>query len=369
MLQVGHSFVSELLHRNDHDYYFILSSLLRKNFPGYDDSNRFITYDVKPSVLLSLTGKEKKLNAIFERINPDVVFSVFGPTYWKPTCPHVCGYAKAGYFYPDSPFIQRMPLLRKMKLLLLKKLHMHDFSHFNQALVTETTDAANRLSSLLPSKMVHVVSNTYNQIFEQPDRWDESVSLPEFDGITMLSITANYRHKNLDVIPRVISYLKEYHPLLKFRFVLTLNRSDYRSIEEEHASHILFLGQVSIYQCPSLYKQSDFMFMPTLLECFSATYPESMKMGVPILTSNMPFARDVCGDAAIYFDPLLPQSIGEAIYSLAASEELRSEMVERGQKRLASFENSNSRAQEYIEILENIYETDHSKSKDRRNLS
>jgi glycosyltransferase involved in cell wall biosynthesis len=361
VLQVGHSFVSQLLNQNDHDYYIVLSSLLRKDFPEMEDGPRFITYDVKPSVFLSLTGREKKLDALVESIQPDVVFSVFGPAYWKPKCPHVSGYAKAAYFYPDSPFIQSMPIRKKIRLLLLRTLHMHDFKRFNQALVVETNDAARRLESLIPSKKVFVVSNTYNQVFDHPELWDDTLNLPDFEGITLLSITANYPHKNLSVIPGVISYLKEHYPALKFRFVLTLNRNDYRSVDEEQARHILFLGPVSIHQVPSLYKQSDLMFMPTLLECFSATYPESMRMSVPILTSDMPFARDVCGDAALYFDPLSIQSIGEAIHSLASSEALRSEMVERGQLRLSTFETFKTRAQKYIELLETSYEANHSK--------
>ena len=103
------------------------------------------------------------------------------------------------------------------------------------------------------------------------------------------------------------------------------------------------------------------MFMPTLLECFSATYPESMRMSVPILTSDMPFATDVCGDAALYFDPLSPKSIGDAIHSLASSEALRAELAEKGQLRLSTLETSLTRAQKYIDILETSYEANHSK--------
>jgi len=104
------------------------------------------------------------------------------------------------------------------------------------------------------------------------------------------------------------------------------------------------------------------MFMPTLLECFSATYPEAMKMGIPIVTSDLPFARSICGDAAVYFDPMSPQSIGEAIYSLANNNSLYKEYIARGWKQLLTFESAKTRAQKYIEILEKLYEADHSKS-------
>ena len=357
VLQVAHSFVMELLQRSDHDYYFIFSTGLIKDLPDYikEDKVRYFIHDVKPSLYKLLTGRNKVLDHIFSKVNPDIVFSLFGPTYWNPRSKHICGYAKASYFYPDSPFIQKLPLFRRLKLLFLKQFHMNDFKKFNDVLITETNDASTRLMGLLPSKRVFTVSNTYNQIFEQPDKWDHSHKLNSFDGITLLSITANYRHKNLSIIPDVIKYLNVKYPDFKYRFVLTLKENELNLSDESIRKHIISLGKVTIYQCPPLYQNADFMFMPTLLECFSATYPEAMKMNVPILTSDMPFAKDVCADAAIYFNPLSPESIGEAIYSLANNPQLVTEQKQRGQERLKTFNSSQSRAQQYIDILEQTY--------------
>lgn len=363
VLQVGHSFVSELLNRSDHDYYFIISTELRKFFGENDvgKKDNFFIYDVKPSVFLSLTGKEKSLNSIMEQINPDAVFTVFGPTYWKPACLHVSGFAKPSYIYTDSPFIERMPVMAKLKLAILKRLHLYDFKNFNNALVTETADASDRLKGILPSKTVYTVSNTYNQVYDQPGLWDRSIDLPDFDGITLLSITANYLHKNLGIIPGVISYLNDKYPSFKFRFVLTLNSEDFNHLDDNQRKHIIFLGRVSIYQCPKLYMESDFMFMPTLLECFTATYPEAMKMKVPILTSDLSFARDICDDAAVFFNPVSAGDIAEKIYSLAGNKELQAKLTERGEERLKTFNSSGSRADKYIKILEKLYETNNSK--------
>jgi len=244
VLQVAHSFVSELLQRSDHDYYFIFSSALKKDLQTCitEDFGRFFIYDVKPSVFLSLTGHEKKLNVILSEITPDIIFSMFGPTYWNPKCLHLCGYAKASYFYPDSPYIQNMPLSSKFRLFILKKLHLYDFKHFNQGLVTETTDASYRLQHLLPEKKVFTVSNTYNQVFDNPDTWDTSLRLPVFEGITLLSITANYKHKNLSVVPDVIDYLTEKYPAFKFRFVFTLNEGDIKHLDAKSRNYISFLA-------------------------------------------------------------------------------------------------------------------------------
>ncbi len=363
-LQVAHSLVNELMKRTDHDYYFIFSSLLRRDFQDYkaEDTIHFHTYDVAPTLLKALSGRDKILDSLVTKIKPDIVFSVFGPTYWKPRCLHVCGFAKPGFVYTDSPFIQKMPVNRKLRHQFLRLFQMNDFKNFNDALITETNDASNRLSKILPSKTIYTVSNTYNQVFDQPEKWDLAVRPYDFDGITMLSITANYRHKNLSVIPEVITYLSNKYPSFKFRFVLTLRKGEMDIMDEKILKHLVFLGRVTIYQCPILYTESDLMFMPSLLECFSATYPEAMKMETPILTSDMPFARDVCQDAAIYFDPLSPESIGEAIYRLSTNKALMSELKLKGQNRLSHFNNSKTRTQKYIEILEKTYETNHSKS-------
>ena len=77
--------------------------------------------------------------------------------------------------------------------------------------------------------------------------------------------------------------------------------------------------------------------MPTLLESFSGTYVEAMYHGKPILTSEIDFARDICGDAAIYFDPLDANSLLNTISSLHENQALRNAKVETGHKRLDGF--------------------------------
>lgn len=96
------------------------------------------------------------------------------------------------------------------------------------------------------------------------------------------------------------------------------------------------------------------MFHPSLLECFSAAYPEAMKMNVPILASDLSFARGICGDAACYFDPTSPESAGEAIYRLGEDEELRKRLITAGKEKLKQFDTAESRADKYLEILNSL---------------
>jgi len=92
------------------------------------------------------------------------------------------------------------------------------------------------------------------------------------------------------------------------------------------------------------------MFLPTLLECFSASYVEAMKMKKPIITSDMGFARTVCDDAAIYFDPMDANDITAKIIKLVLSVELQNKLIETGLERLKMFGTAKERAKHYLDI-------------------
>lgn len=93
------------------------------------------------------------------------------------------------------------------------------------------------------------------------------------------------------------------------------------------------------------------MFLPTLLECFSASYAESMRMDVHILISDLPFARGLCGNAAEYCDPLSPQSIVDKIIKLQDIKR-KAELIELGHKLLKEFNTVKDRADKYIQIIQ-----------------
>jgi glycosyltransferase involved in cell wall biosynthesis len=94
------------------------------------------------------------------------------------------------------------------------------------------------------------------------------------------------------------------------------------------------------------------MFLPTLLECFSASYAEAMQLNKPIITSDMGFAHTVCKDAALYVNSMDADDIASKIIELSTSYELQQDLVSKGVKRLEVFGSSHDRAKRYLEICE-----------------
>ena len=195
------------------------------------------------------------------------------------------------------------------------------------------------------------VSGYYNQVYDRPAEWDNSIEFPEFDGITLLTIAANYPHKNLKIIPPLIHYMHEHYPEIKFRIVLTIKEEELIGVDQLVKQHVIFLGGVNITQCPHMYEQSDIMFMPSLLECFSATYAEAMRMKLPILVPDLGFASVLCKNAALYYDALNVVSLGEALYELCTNAELRERLVKNGVEQLKEFNNYEQRAKKLLDIL------------------
>ena len=70
--------------------------------------------------------------------------------------------------------------------------------------------------------------------------------------------------------------------------------------------------------------------MPTLLESFSGTYVESMFHKKPIITSDLDFAKAVCDNSAIYFNPLDEADILEKNLKVFNNDKIEKSMIEAG---------------------------------------
>jgi len=62
-----------------------------------------------------------------------------------------------------------------------------------------------------------------------------------------------------------------------------------------------------------------------------------MACGCPVVVSNVSALPEVCGDAALYVDPNDTQSIAAGMQRVLSDETLRSDLIERGLRRVKNF--------------------------------
>lgn len=301
-------------------------------------------FHVFPSSPARSTTERLRLRSLERTIAPDAVFTVFGPAYVRFLAPHLLGCAMPWVTHPTSLAFRTIPTLLGRFGRFCRSRYASYWLRQADAWVTETETSRQGMQSRLgiPVATIGVVANTCAQhYFDEPGA--PSCPGPN-DPLRMLSFAASYPHKCLELIPDVAARLSRRWPGRPFEFVLTLPMDDpawgrilRRSLELGVAAHVRNVGTVSVVDGPALYRSCQLSFLPTVLETFSATYPESMAMGLPIVTSDLDFAHDICGDSAVYFTPRNATAAADAIAELLQDPKRWQRLIDCGRQRLSSF--------------------------------
>jgi glycosyltransferase involved in cell wall biosynthesis len=85
------------------------------------------------------------------------------------------------------------------------------------------------------------------------------------------------------------------------------------------------------------YAGATALVLPSLYEGFGIPVVEAMRCGCPVIASETSSLPEVGGEAAVYCDPLEPESLAAAMRRVAEDSALRTEMTMRGQKQAALF--------------------------------
>ncbi|MGI9360321.1 MAG: glycosyltransferase [Parasphingorhabdus sp.] len=134
-------------------------------------------------------------------------------------------------------------------------------------------------------------------------------------GITDASLklfypSAVYPHKNHELI---FQYAKEEADNGEgVEISLTCDRSDH----QPQSKALKFLGRLDPSGMQNAYSVTDALLFPSLEESYGLPLIEAMTVGLPILCADKPYARSICADQAIYFDPKSTVSLRNAISQL-----------------------------------------------------
>ena len=349
-IQVAKSILEELKNNPENQYFVFLSSFVKKELIGisFEKNFKFYTFSISPSKILTRRNINKRFYELEKKIDPDLVYTVFGPSYWRPKSIHICGFADGWCYNPETIAFSNLTLAEKIKIKLLIKYKNYHIKKSTNHLVVETNIAKKNIIKFLdyPSSNIHVIGNTCSDVYDK--YIPNSIKSNSYN---LFTLSAYYSSKNLEIINEVSKILKDKSEKL-FQFYLTINDDIFMQKFGDN-DRVFNLGPQPIENGPKLYDKYDALFLPTLLETFSASYPEAMKMKKPIVTSDLEFARDVCGDAAIYFDPMDPNDIAEKII-YTFNPEIQENLIKNGQNRLNKLETSKSRKVKYLKVFKDI---------------
>jgi len=107
-------------------------------------------------------------------------------------------------------------------------------------------------------------------------------------------------------------------------------------------ANVTFLGRVSDDDLASLLRSALCLAFPSLTEGFGLPLVEAMAIGCPVVASDRPSLREVCGTAGLLASPTDPEAWLDRFRSLATSEDRQEECRQRGLEQVKRFSWSDS---------------------------
>jgi glycosyltransferase involved in cell wall biosynthesis len=273
-----------------------------------------------------------RLRRIEQEFRPDVTFTVFGPAYFRASSPHLVGFALPNLIYPREGNFDgwRTKIADALRRRLFKRA---------DHLVVETESAKRRLAELLglsPDR-ISVVGNSVNPVLH-----DFTPTPISHDANAVLVPSTYYPHKNLEIVPRVAQALKALGgPCITFQLTLAPESAEWRAIAGQSESlgigeMVTTLGVLRLDALAAAYRRARLVFLPTLREVSTAVYPEAFHFRRPLVTSDLDFARELCGDAAEFVPSREAQATAEILRSLLGDQRRTEALIEAGDRQLVT---------------------------------
>jgi glycosyltransferase involved in cell wall biosynthesis len=86
-----------------------------------------------------------------------------------------------------------------------------------------------------------------------------------------------------------------------------------------------------------VYRSADVYVTPAYAESFAHPLVEAMSSGLPVVASDLPVHREICGAAGLYFQRFSPEDLAQRILAVASSSELAGRLRQAGSERASAF--------------------------------
>lgn len=128
-------------------------------------------------------------------------------------------------------------------------------------------------------------------------------------SLKLIYPAAGYPHKNHALLYQLDSLAK--WPIQQL--TLTIDRI---ANPAPHLSWVKCSGFLSPPDMIRAYSEVDALLFLSKEESYGFPLVEAIFVGLPIVCPDLPYARTLCGDQAIYFDPDVPESLHQAFITL-----------------------------------------------------
>jgi glycosyltransferase involved in cell wall biosynthesis len=258
--------------------------------------------------------------------------------------------------YTSEDFARDLRLRREYALLadnLVKGVLARRSVHWADLTVAPSHAFADELRRWT-GKRVTVINHGFdhNAFFsdQTPLPADIRRKLAEAEGCWRLLFVSHYNYyRNFETLLRALPLIRTLVPQKPVKLFLTckLERgANPGTYDGENARRLLRnleiqdevvqLGAIPYGSLHHLYRACDLYVTPAYAETFAHPIVEAMASGLPVVASDLPVHKEVCGEAAQYFPRFSPESLAKAVVA-ASHPDIRLKLVIAGKARAKNF--------------------------------
>jgi glycosyltransferase involved in cell wall biosynthesis len=170
------------------------------------------------------------------------------------------------------------------------------------------------------------------------------------DALRLLFVSHYNYYRNFETLFRAIPIVRKFLPSKKIKLYLTCrlnSRANPGAYKAEQASslaatlrgdrEIVELGMTPYGSLHHLYRACHIYVTPAYAESFAHPLVEAMSSGLPVVASDLPVHREICGSAALYFDRFSAEELAKRVVELSTDEELATKLSRSGVARARDF--------------------------------
>ncbi len=305
------------------------AAIRRLNIGGYSSVHRFL-------------WEQSSWRQIVANIKPDILFSSANFGLLKSPAKQILLLREGGLF--DPFYLANMTATQGIGYVanryLRRKLMLWSAKRANH-IITPTHAMRDSLALWEPSILEKCTVNPYgtiNDMFKPADRMRQWRG----DGtLRMLYVSVYYPHKVPSLICQAVDRLNAEGLTSHGRITMSPaelkdmsgSTFDQILIDDAASRGIITLGRHAYQALPELYNSHDVFVFPSVSETFGHPMAEAMSSGMPLAVADTPVNREICGDAALYFEPFSVSGLVAAMRRLDADPELRLRLSANGRAR------------------------------------
>lgn len=225
-------------------------------------------------------------------------------------------------------------------------------------IIVPSNSVRNDLLSSYKNISAEKITVTYEGGFEDKSLKESKALIKEK---YFLRIGNFYPHKNVE---NLLIAFKDFVSKPKYKDIklVLVGKKDYffKKIENQIKKlglleSVIFIDNPSDENLLSLYKNAVATVIPSFMEGFSLTAVEAMSTGCPVVASDIKVHREICKDAALFFNPSEINDIKEKLEVILEDNAQGEKIIQKGYQRVKYFS-----WEEMARLTLDIYESSNS---------